>query len=178
MLTLDQTTLFYFSLRDTPIDKDKLGLVTTWAAKVPSYAKKTCDPGPNSTQSTSTPPLTLASSHSSRSASSRAVKVTHANVEVISDTGGLSDHDETVGDERDLAIKSPPKGGRRLTSKVKFPVSPVLIHTDMHLRLLSRLTTHLSPHRKPNKELGPEDQNRETIACRKNAMNMVCGERQ
>ena len=32
--------------------------------------------------------------------------------------GGLSENDETNGEEREVAIKSPPKGKKRITSEV------------------------------------------------------------
>lgn len=34
--------------------------------------------------------------------------------------GGLSDNDEMSGEERDVAINSPPKGKKRITSEVVF----------------------------------------------------------
>jgi hypothetical protein len=40
-------------------------------------------------------------------------------VTVLSD-GGLMDNDETIGEERLVAVNSPPKGKRRVTSKVSL----------------------------------------------------------
>jgi hypothetical protein len=34
--------------------------------------------------------------------------------------GGLSDHDETIGEERIIAVKSPLKEGSRVTSIVSY----------------------------------------------------------
>ena len=36
----------------------------------------------------------------------------------LNDTGGLSDNDETRGDEWEAAINSPPKGKKQVTSEV------------------------------------------------------------
>ena len=36
----------------------------------------------------------------------------------LNDDGGLSDNDERRGEEQEVAINSPPKGKKRLTSKV------------------------------------------------------------
>ena len=127
MLTLDQTTLFYFSLRDAiNCDKDKSGLVHNWASRIQPNTK--AHSKPTSIQnSASTPFLTHTSSQTSQSTLSRDVKVTE-DVEVASATGGLSDHDETFGEERDAEFKSPPKAGRHITSEVSHIVSCTHMH--------------------------------------------------
>ena len=37
---------------------------------------------------------------------------------LVYNNGGLSDNDELTGEEREVAIKSPPKGKKRMTSEV------------------------------------------------------------
>jgi hypothetical protein len=58
----------------------------------------------------------------SRSALSNTVKVAGREsdddeIEFI-ENGYLSEHDETVGEERENAVRSPPKAGKRVTSSV------------------------------------------------------------
>jgi hypothetical protein len=111
---LDCTTLFYFSLRDLD-EKDKhSGLIKDWATKIPRNVK----PG-----STCTPSLTHGSTHSSHAASLiwsalNMVKISNHDNGVEIAEGGLSDLDETIGNERNAAIKSPPKGKQRILSVV------------------------------------------------------------
>jgi hypothetical protein len=124
MLTLDQTTLFYFSLRDaSSISKDKhMAAIKDWAKKVPPTAK------PTGVRSTSTPSLTNGFTGTSRSVSSRSaltnqVKISRRDDDVISiadSEGALSDRDERKGPEREAAVKSPPKGNQRVTSAVSI----------------------------------------------------------
>jgi len=129
MLTLDATTLFYFSLSDTYTSaKDKhhnTGLVSNWAAKVHWNVKLVNKP--ISGQSTSTPALTNSRSQSRippsmHSALTNNVRINDqldkdGDVEIIND-GGLSDRDEIKGQEYEFAIKSPPKGKKCVTSSV------------------------------------------------------------
>ena len=44
----------------------------------------------------------------------------------INSDGGLSDNYEMKGHEREVAVNSPPKGKKRLTSAVSFSNSPSL----------------------------------------------------
>jgi hypothetical protein len=115
MLTLDRTTLFYFSLRDLDEKNKHSGLIKDWATKIPRNAK----PG----SSTHTPSLTHGSTRSSHAASSirsalNTVKISNHDDGVEIAEGGLSDLDETIGNERDAAVKSPPKGKQRISSAV------------------------------------------------------------
>jgi hypothetical protein len=71
----------------------------------------------------SIPPLTNASTRSSASSVlSKNVKITTkvepANIGIQIIDGALSDEDETMGFEREAAVKSPPKGKKRATSAV------------------------------------------------------------
>ena len=54
--------------------------------------------------------------------SSDTVKVKEERAPALSlyNNGGLSDNDEIKGEEREVAIKSPPKGKRRMNSEVFF----------------------------------------------------------
>jgi hypothetical protein len=126
MLTLDRTTLFYFSLRDLD---DHVGLVQDWVTKVPCNAK------PGSTHSKATPSLTLGSTRSSHASPStrsalNTVKISDHDNGIKIAKGGLLDVDETKGNERDATIKSPLKGKQRITSSV----SDLLPHHS-HLQL-------------------------------------------
>jgi hypothetical protein len=120
MLTLDHTTLFYWTLSDTSKSKDKFaGIINDWASKVPQNSKppSKARSKSNSIQSASTPSLTNASTvKTGRSALRQDVKITdhgvHDDVDIISDL------DETIGKERDAAKQSPDKGRQRVTSSV------------------------------------------------------------
>jgi len=129
MLTLDRTTLFYFSLRDRDFKKNHEGLIQDWATKIPRNAK------PGGTHSKATPSLTQGSTRSSHAPPSTqsainavAVKISNHDDSIKIAEGGLSDVDETKGNERDAAIKSPPKGKQRITSSVSYH-SPFVVLT-------------------------------------------------
>jgi hypothetical protein len=114
MLTLDRTTLFYFSLRDLDEKNKHSGFIKDWATKIPRNAK----PG-----STHTPSLTHGSTRSSHAASSirsalNTVKISNYDNGVEIAEGGLSDLDETIGNEQGAAVKSPLKGKQRISSAV------------------------------------------------------------
>lgn len=126
MLTLDCTTLFYFSLYSlTNKDKDS-GAIDDWADRVSQATQPTRNHKTTSIRSGSTPSLTTGLSHSTRPlvsarlALTNNIKITEDNSIIIRSDGGLSDHDETRGPEREAAIKSPPKGKQRLTSTVSI----------------------------------------------------------
>ena len=118
MLTLDHTTLFYFSLRDLDADRHAQ-LVNDWVKEVPSNAN------PRSTRRKSTPALTHGSTRSAHrprlapSALPAADISPHDNgVETIE--CDLSDLDGTEGDEQEVAIESPRTGRQRMLSLVSL----------------------------------------------------------
>ena len=133
MLTLDQTTLYYRNLSNAYVKENYSGLtdeVNAWALQVPRGSKAKSK---TSVRSASTPSLTNASSSRpprssgsarpiARSALTNSVKVKNTDsddeVQIVQDTGFISDQDETMGEERDAAVKSPPKAGRRVSSSV------------------------------------------------------------
>ena len=129
MLTLDPFTLFYWNLSDPPAKKVSYS-VEAWAKSVPSNAKPPSR-APTATSSRSVPALTNASSrftgHSvltdgiaitSKAAPTVRIKPDPDFIDIYD--GGLSDHDEIRGRERDVAILSPPKGKMRLNSEVSI----------------------------------------------------------
>ena len=140
-LTLDESTLFYWSLSDASHTKQKrLSAIDKWASAIPST--KSTSQGPKSTSSrvntvkTEVPSLTSGSSGRSYApsvlsdnvkivshhSSDAVTKVKSENVPALSlyNNGGLSDNDEVKGEEREVAIKSPLKGKKRITSEVFF----------------------------------------------------------
>jgi hypothetical protein len=124
MLTLDWTTLFYFSLRDDMANHE--GLIEDWAAKVPRNAK------PGSSHSKATPSLTCGStrgSHAPLSTQSalNSVKISNRDDGIKVTEGGLSDSDKTKGVERDAAIKSPLKGKQRIRSSISYHILFVIL---------------------------------------------------
>lgn len=160
-LTLDQSTLFYWTLSDVPPKRSSA--INEWASAIPCQSKSTSQ-GPKSASSRtkSIPSLTGGASASRSTAPS----VLTDNIKVISQQpsdrvqakvkvdsqadlislsdGGLSDNDELVGQERETAINSPPKGKKRITSEVTSPLS-----IDHNLRLaLSRHSYLTNPRRR------------------------------
>jgi hypothetical protein len=143
MLTLDETTLYYFFLSDPASDGKKSFStgVNKWAASIPSGAKPaskatTISKSGTGKASSSTrsgsiiPPLTDASTRSSNnSVLTRNIvinqvvpKLEPAENSILIVDGGLSDEDETIGHEREAAVKSPIKGKVRVTSSVSSPI--------------------------------------------------------
>ena len=138
LLTLDESTLFYWSLSDASHKKQKhISAINKWASAIPGT--KSMTQAPKSTSS-SRPKTDIPSLTSGTSGRSYAPSVLSDNVKIIShqssdvvkvkaeqapvlsiyNNSGLSDNDKIKGEEREVAIKSPPKGKRRITSEVFF----------------------------------------------------------
>ena len=138
LLTLDQTTLFYYFLSDTTSKKkfeDFSSGINSWAAAIPKNSKPVKNKVTASVSgqsnnvskhSGSIPPLTDATTRSSgTSALSKNIRISH-DVPIKDDAhntfihvgeGGLEDdEDDTL--EREAAIKSPVKGKKRVSSSV------------------------------------------------------------
>lgn len=131
LLTLDETTLFYWDLSSST-KKDRSGAlaVADWSAEV---KKKYGAPGSSNSKSNGTPSLTSSRSKtagisqpstrrppsvaSQTSALSNGIKITGLDDELI-DRGAFSDRDETVGQEYEDKKVSPAKGKVRLSSQV------------------------------------------------------------
>jgi hypothetical protein len=135
LLTLDHSTLFYWTLSDTTPTQNR---VSQWAHTVPISKPTSRPPSVASYARSTAPSLTNAASHSSATTSSTSVitndvKITNRKSKLVrvktepnlttislNDNGGLSDNDEIMGEERDVAIKSPPKGKKRVTNEVGY----------------------------------------------------------
>lgn len=131
LLTLDESTLFYRTLSDAPHKKRKhISAINKWASEIPmnSSGTRSTTQAPNSTSSLSSrtayyAPSVLSNNvkiFSHKSSDLGKVKAEPAPVLSLCNDGGLSDNDEIGGEEREVAINSPPKGKRRLTSEVFF----------------------------------------------------------
>jgi hypothetical protein len=130
-LTLDQSTLFYWTLSDKK--RKHASAIKQWALDVPAIAKPTSK-APTSLAKSDIPPLTSGTSHSSAPSvltdsikiiSHRALDPIKVKAELAPTLslyidGGLSDNDERKGEEREAAINSPPKGKKRVTSEVSL----------------------------------------------------------
>ena len=133
LLTLDETTLFYFShvrsSDDVPLMTDIIGHWRTDVKQAPPTTLSWQPLGGSITTST----------RSARSKTS-ATSVKDTATELFSTRmGGISDTDETQGPERDYAINSPLKGKKRLTSDVCFKpfISYPFLVSHVHPRALS-----------------------------------------
>jgi hypothetical protein len=137
MLTLDRSTLFYWNLTSFPPTKHYSASVDSWAksipvnAKPPSQAPSRAPTARSTTTINTVPSLTNASSRSTgRSVLTDTITVTGKGVPSIQvksehdvidiHDGGLSDHDEINGHEREAALLSPPKGKKRMNSEVNI----------------------------------------------------------
>jgi hypothetical protein len=147
LLTLDQSTLFYWTLSDSS-KKRKHTDVIEWAAGIPSNAKLTHAAShivahSHTTASRSIPTLTAGTSRSSAPSvltdsvkiishsmtDSAKIKTESAPEITIMSDGGLSDNDEINGEERLAAVNSPPKGRKRVTSEVSLFFGRYIIFT-------------------------------------------------
>lgn len=133
MLTLDNTTLFYWTLsNEHETKRQKQEHVLDWSLRVPLHSKPGSRPksgtGDSKTKSRGSAALPSIFSGKSTDRTSRtsiltsALKITEVKAEqpeiVINDVGGLSDSNEVEGIERDAAMASPFKKGERATSSV------------------------------------------------------------
>jgi hypothetical protein len=137
MLTLDKTTLFYWSLyshKDS--ESGWTGVIVDWNTGVNAFAPppsqdsnsktrtRTGSRAPSRRSKSQVPALTDAATHSSRSVLTDTVMITStvpdSTVKPDSELvwGGLINEDETTGAERDAAVSSPVKGHARMTSTV------------------------------------------------------------
>jgi hypothetical protein len=120
MLTLDCSTLFYWNL----ITSNRFASsIDSWAKAVPTNTTPLSQAPSRAVTTVSS--LTNASScstgHSVLTDSitdegAPAIRRVKSEPDVV-DHGGLSDHDEVSGLERDAAVKSPPKGKKRVHSE-------------------------------------------------------------
>ncbi|KAF7982132.1 hypothetical protein HWV62_29865 [Athelia sp. TMB] len=138
MLTLDRTTLFFFSLSDSykaiESSEEQSAFINDWQDKiVETKPKGAAGKRGGGASKATTPALTSGTSKrsqcskapsSSRTASSNQVKIKNYDDYTIDDSDGLlSEKDERFGGERLLAVKSPHKGkGRRATSSALVKV--------------------------------------------------------
>jgi hypothetical protein len=134
MLTLDHSTLFYWTLSDTSHNKRKCcSTIKAWASALPTNSYPISQVTSKSISS-HIPSLTDASHSSAPSILTDDVKIiTHqpasdlvkvkpepGPILSLTDAGSLSDNDEMRGDEQDAVINSPPKGKRQVISKVNY----------------------------------------------------------
>ena len=130
LLTLDESTLFYWTLSDPSRDNQKRSsAINKWASAIASY--KSTLQAPRSTSSHAKTVIQVPSLAAGSSARSYAPSILSDNVKIsvkaepapelsIHNNGGLSDNDESRGEEQEFAVNSPPKGKRRITSEVFF----------------------------------------------------------
>ena len=138
-LTLDESTLFYWTLSDeshsTGEKRKHISVINKWASVVHSIKSSSQAPKSSSSHTRDDIPSLTSGTTSGRTyapsilseniqilshQSSDAVKVKAklAPEILVYNNGGLSDNDELTGEEQEVAIKSPPKGKKRMTSEV------------------------------------------------------------
>ena len=136
LLTLDESTLFYWTLSDISHKNQKhLSAIGNWASAIPRNGTTSQGPKSTSIHTRSDIPSLTCDTTTGRS---YAPSILSDNVKIIShqfsdvakvkaepapalssyNDGGLSDNDEIRGEELDFAINSPPKGKRRINSEV------------------------------------------------------------
>lgn len=141
LLTLDQTTLFYWNLSNEYRKPKFSGTndVASWTAGIPKGTK------PSIERTNTTPSLSNSRSNGSRatsatrppssvvsraSALSNGIQISGADTDNLMENGAISDRDETQGEEYEAKKKSPIKGGTRLTSTVSIINRLLLMCTD------------------------------------------------
>ena len=147
MLTLDRTTLFYFSLMQTSDQKSQYGgLISSWAAEVNAgRARSKASSKPRDVRSI--PSLTSGTTRStSTSVLTNRVAITSTDPGVVdgsdAESGhGWPDEDETKGVERDAAVNSPPKGKKRADSSVSVAPYECMLLMTVVPRHLSKSKT-------------------------------------
>jgi hypothetical protein len=129
-LTLDESTLFYWTLSSSyKKQKNYHSAINDWASEiltVNSAGGSSSFSHPNVSSSKK-----LSGGNSRLSVLSKNIKVISRQPDVVKvkaerstepglhdQDGGLSDNDEIMGNEREVAINSPPKGKKRVTSEV------------------------------------------------------------
>ena len=136
-LTLDESTLFYWTLSDeshTGKKQEHISAINKWASVVHSIKSSSQAPKSSSSHtrddipsltSGTTSDWTYAPSVLSENIwilshqSSDTVKVKANAPEIlVYNNGGLLYNDELTGEEWEVAIKSPPKGKKQMTSEV------------------------------------------------------------
>jgi hypothetical protein len=133
LLTLDESTLFYWALSG-PSQPKKRKRCKSWAEAVPDHAKPASGTTYTGLSKSNVPSLVTGTSRSRSSILTDNVAIVSRGIvdsvkakpapdsEMINvrSDGSLSDNDETMGEERLVAINSPPKGKRRVTSEVSL----------------------------------------------------------
>ena len=174
LLTLNETTLFYYFLSDrTSTYNGREGFTTGinhWAETIPDNAQpgdKVASASASRTNlstrnhtASHIPALTNATSRSSNtSVLSKGIKISeNVNVKVKAQDEpqdmsieivelGLEDDDETMGIEREAALKSPPKGKARVSSAVTKQFFTHLPPLTIFFRVL--LKNHLQRPQQP-----------------------------
>jgi len=136
LLTLDQSTLFYWTLSDfyTGNNREHSDGIKEWRSAV-LKSKPTLQAANSLTSHarSATPSVMSSAGHSSTPSiltsnikvisQSQTSELTKVNPKLASTIGfneysGLSDNDEIMGEEQDAAFASPVKGKKRLTSEV------------------------------------------------------------
>lgn len=119
LLTLDDSTLFYYTLSDASQNNQKHLSINKWASAIKSTSMSQAR-STSSRAKTKFPSLTIGSSAPSILSDNVKIMVKTEPGPAIStyNNGGLSDSDEIRGEERDFAINSPPKGKKRINSEV------------------------------------------------------------
>ena len=124
-MTLNQPTLYFQDLISNAMQKTNGGIINDWAATVSKLSSSSRSSQlSNTDRSSHTLAFTEPSSktsHDQCSTTSKlgAKKATDLPHDTDSGSNGVfSDNDETVGNERDAAVNSPPKNGARATSSV------------------------------------------------------------
>ena len=116
MLTLDITTLFYYTLSQKAFQKPVSGMVKKWHSIIDaSSARPSSKSGSIRSLLVKTQSSTLVSTTQPKLGPKIATNELDDDIEYV---GGLSDEDETLGAKWEAAVTSPLKNGKRATSSV------------------------------------------------------------
>ena len=116
MLTLDITTLFYYTLSQKAFQKPVSGMVKKWHSIIDANsARPSSKSGSIRSLLVKTQSSTLVSTTQPKLGPKIATNELDDDIEYV---GGLSDKDKTLGAKWDAAVTSPPKNGKCTTSSV------------------------------------------------------------
>jgi len=121
MLTLNPSTLYYMNLSRNDTPQKNGGLIKDWASTVSKFTSKPSSTAGSSRTAPRSTTTQVTSQHSTTSTKKVIVPPVLPNDDI--EPNGLSDHDETIGKERDAAVNSPRKDGVRATSSVSTTCS-------------------------------------------------------
>jgi hypothetical protein len=129
MLMLNPSTLHYMNLSRNNTTQKNVGLIKDWTSTVSKLTSKPSSTAGSSRTFGSVPRSTTQAPSQCSTTSMKKVIAPPVLPDDDIEPNGLSNHDETIGKERDAAVNSPRKNGVRATSSVSTTRSSFIYYT-------------------------------------------------